>query len=86
VPPKAFTELDRLAYTIRAIDIDCASLPVGALKLSPLHELRYNDSFKGLSTDEAVSLENYQHFRNPLTPEKQEFISISINDSSLTIV
>lgn len=75
VPPKNFTELDRLAYTVRAIDIDCASLPVGALKLSPLHELRYNDSFKGLNTGEAADLSNYQHFRNPLTSEKQEFIT-----------
>lgn len=75
IPPKNFTELDRLAYTVRAIDIDCAALPVGALKLSPLHELRYNDSFKGLSIAEAAQLKNYQHFRNPLTEEKQAFIT-----------
>jgi len=75
VPPKNFTELDRLAYIIRAIDIDCAALPVGALKLSPTHELRYNDTFKGLSIAEASDLNNYQHFRPPLTEEKKEFIT-----------
>jgi len=75
VPPKNFTELDRLAYVVRAIDIDCTALPVGALKLSPTHELRYNDSFKGLSITEASDLKNYQHFRNPLSEEKKEFIT-----------
>ena len=75
VPPKNFTELDRLAYVVRAIDIDCTALPVGALKLSPTHELRYNDSFKGLTITEASDLKNYQHFRNPLSEEKKEFIS-----------
>lgn len=66
VPPKNFTELDRLAYVVRAIDHDCSLVPVyihiyiyvflfdvilynayklGAFKLTPIHELRYNDTF-----------------------------------------
>jgi hypothetical protein len=73
-PPKNYTELDRLAYVVRAIDFDCAALPVGAVKLSPTHELRYNDTFKGLITSEAADLSNYQHFRNPVTEEMKEFI------------
>jgi len=56
--------------------LDCAALPVGAVKLSPTHELRYNDTFKGLNISEAAELKNYQHFRNPLTEDKKEFISI----------
>ena len=32
-------EVDRLAYVVRAIEIDCAALPVGSLKLLPNHEL-----------------------------------------------
>lgn len=73
-PPKAFTELDRLAYVVRSIDQDCASLPVGALKLTPTHQLRYNETFKGLSLTEAVKLQNYQHFKPAQTEEKLEFI------------
>mmetsp|Transcript_16183 Transcript_16183/g.18576 ORF Transcript_16183/g.18576 Transcript_16183/m.18576 type:complete len:304 (+) Transcript_16183:34-945(+) len=74
-PPKAFTELDRLAYVVRSIDQDCTALPVGALKLTPTHQLRYNETFKGLSLTEAVKLQNYQHFKPAATEEKLEFIS-----------
>lgn len=38
-------EMDWLAYVIRAIEIDCASLPVGSLKLLPNHEIRYNKNY-----------------------------------------
>ena len=48
---KNFTELDRLAYVVRSIDNDCALAPVGAFKLTPTHELRYNDAFNGLSIE-----------------------------------
>lgn len=72
--PKNFTELDRLAHVVRSIDLECAALPVGALKLSQTHEIRYNDSFKGLGIGEISDLKNYQHFRRPLTEEKKEFI------------
>ncbi len=74
VPVKNYTELDRLAYVVRAIENDCSLAPVGAFKLTPLHELRYNDSFFGLSVEEAAKLSNYQHFRNVQSQEKQEFI------------
>jgi len=75
VPQKNFTELDRLAFVVRAIDIDCAALPIGAVKLSPTHELRYNDTFKGLTIEEAAKIENYQHFRDPISEEKREYIA-----------
>lgn len=74
VVPKNFTELDRLAYVVRAIDIDCSVVPVGAFRLTPNHELRYNDEFKGLSLKDIKNVSNYMHFRNPQTVEKQEFI------------
>jgi len=57
--PKNFSEIGRLAYVVRAIEIECATLPVGALKLTPSHEMRYNDNFKGLSKDDASDLKNY---------------------------
>ncbi|EGR29932.1 radial spoke head protein, putative [Ichthyophthirius multifiliis] len=75
VKPKPFTESDRLAYIIRAIENDCSLVPVGALKLTPSHELRYNDSFKGLSLKEVNQISLYQHFRAPQTQEKKDFIS-----------
>lgn len=75
VPPKNFTELDRLAYVVRAIDVDCSIVPVGAFRLTPNHELRYNDEFKGLSLADLKNPEKFMHFRNPQTVEKQEFIA-----------
>lgn len=45
VVPKNLTELDRLAYIVRAIENDCQIVPIGAYKLTPGHELRHNDSF-----------------------------------------
>ncbi len=63
-----------MAYVVLAIDTDCASYPVGALKLSPTHEMRYDESFQGLSITDAAKLSNYQHFRSPLTEEKREYI------------
>jgi radial spoke head protein 9 len=32
-----FTELDRLAFVVNAIEVDCQLLPVGALKLDMNH-------------------------------------------------
>lgn len=54
-----------MAYAVRAIEIDCQVVPIGAFKLTPTHELRYNESFKGLSYKDGGVLNNYQHFRNP---------------------
>jgi radial spoke head protein 9 len=69
--PEKFTELDRLAFVVRAIEFDCAVLPIGAAKLTPAHELRFDQSFRGLSIEEANSLQNWQHFREPQTEEKK---------------
>lgn len=40
-PPKNFLEVDRLAYIVNAIEFECALLPIGAVRLTPSHELRY---------------------------------------------
>ena len=65
MPPKNFTELDRLAYTVLAAEFDCSLAPIGAYKLTPSHELRYNDSFKGLNQEEGLKSSGYHHFRAP---------------------
>ena len=55
---------------MRAIENDCAVIPIGAVKLTPAHELRFDDSFRGLTKTEAASLDNWQHFRDPQSFEK----------------
>jgi len=76
IPPKDLTgislsyliniiiELDRLTYVVFAIENDCAIAPVGSFKMTPNHQVRRNESFKGLNKDEAGSLNSYMHFRN----------------------
>jgi radial spoke head protein 9 len=66
--------LDRLAFVVRAIENDCSVVPVGAFKLTPSHELRYDAGFRGLTPDEAGNWENWQHFREPQSAEKKEVI------------
>jgi hypothetical protein len=48
---------------VRAIENDCAVVPVGAFKLTPTHQLRYNDTFSGLNLEQIGKLTNFQHFR-----------------------
>lgn len=40
IPPKNLTELDRLAFVVLAIENDCQVVPIGSIKLTPLHEVR----------------------------------------------
>jgi len=72
IPPKDFTELDRLAYVVRAIDHDCSAAPKGAFRITPGHELVRNKAFEGLKREELSKLSNYFHFRNVQLPEKRE--------------
>lgn len=65
IPPKDLTELDRLAFIVFAIENDCSIAPVGAFKMTPLHQVRRNEAFRGLSADQ--DLQSYLHFRNVQT-------------------
>ena len=69
---KQFYEIDRLAYVIRAIEIECAILPVGSLKLSTSHTLGYNKRFQGHDLKDALKTQNWMHFRQPLFSDKKE--------------
>jgi hypothetical protein len=42
VQPKNYTEEDRLAYTVHAIEEECQLAPVGAFRMITSHEIRYN--------------------------------------------
>lgn len=72
IPPKNMTELDRLAFVVMAIENDCQIVPVGSIKLTPLHEVRKNEAFKGLTHENAFSEESYLHFRSAQTKEKKD--------------
>lgn len=79
LPPKHVTELDRLSATVRTISRECCSVPRGALKYTPLHQVTCNEAFKGLKKDNkdgndhcAFSLEGWQHARQPECKEQIE--------------
>ena len=65
VIPKDLTELDRLTYVIYAIENDCTIAPIGAFKMTPTHQVRRNEAFRGLPNNaESLQLKNFLHFRN----------------------
>jgi radial spoke head protein 9 len=64
IPPKDLTELDRLTFVVYAIENDCSIAPVGAFKMTPTHQVRRNEAFRGLQGVEAGQLHSYLHFRN----------------------
>jgi len=74
VAPDQFKEIDRLAFVVRAIENDCAVVPCTAHKLTPTHELRVDDNFKGLCHEGVGEMFCYQHFRPPQDPKKKEDI------------
>ena len=47
--PRNLTELDRLQYTILAIENDCHIIPKGSMRLTDQHEVRHNTAWCGLS-------------------------------------
>ena len=49
IPPKNVTELDRLSYVVRKIEADCHVVPRGSFKLTPIHEIKKNEAFRGLA-------------------------------------
>lgn len=71
---KDFTELDRLSFVVHKIERDCHIVPQGAYKLTPIHEIRQNDIFQGLTKEELDKIDMYQHFRVPETSEKKELL------------
>lgn len=72
IVPVNMKEIDRVHYLVRAIENDCQVIPQGAFKLTVVHEVSRNVSFKGLSADEAFKLSSYSHFRNVQTKDKKD--------------
>ena len=63
LPPKHITELDRLSYIVKMIERECAVVPKGSFKFTPLYEVKKNEGFKGLSAEDGFKSENWKHFR-----------------------
>ncbi len=63
IPAKKVTELNRLSFVVSQIEHNCAVVPKGSYKFTPLKETIKNEAFRGLSKDQAFSLSNWQHFR-----------------------
>lgn len=72
IPANGITELDRLSYVVHQVDTDCTIVPMGAVKKTPLNEVRKNEAFKGLKADQAFDVSNYVHFREPLLKKNIE--------------
>lgn len=67
IPKKNFTELNRLAHVVRAIENDCQCVPKGSYRMTPEHELRPNTNFYGVDPNWCRSPQSWQHFRSPTT-------------------
>ncbi len=77
MPKRNLTELNRLAVVVHAIENDCHLCPMGAFKMTPRHELRRNEAFKGLDAANGAHLKSYQHFRNVQDPQKKALLEKS---------
>jgi radial spoke head protein 9 len=75
LPPKHVTELDRLAFVVNEIDRSCSAIPTGALKYTPLHQVIFNEAFKGLRADDAFNLSGWKHFRRSECKEQCDLIA-----------
>ena len=73
---KNMTETDRLSFVVRTIDHDTSVVPVGGFKMLPINELRRNDLFEGLSSEDLDKKEKYVHFRPVENQEKKDKITM----------
>lgn len=69
--PINFKEVDRLHFTVLAIENDCHIVPHGAMRLTEKHEVHRNVAFMGLDKVNAFNLSSYSHFRNVQDNEKK---------------
>ena len=69
-------ELDRLTTVVQAIENDCQICPVGSFRLTPEHQVRRNEAFKGLCNETGMDLSNYLHFRNVQDEGKRQELDL----------
>lgn len=80
IPAKKVTELNRLSHVVNQIENNCAVVPKGSFKFTPLKETVRNEAFRGLSKDQAFQLANWQHFR---TIEQADKVGIMQRDEAV---
>ena len=73
---KNMTETDRLSFVVRTIDHDTSVVPVGSFKMLPINELRRNDLFEGLNSEDLDKKEKYVHFRPVENQGKKDKIAM----------
>ena len=73
---KNLTESDRLSFVVRTIEHDTSIVPLGGFKMLPINEIRRNDLFEGLPSDELDKIENYFHFRKIESQNKKDMIDM----------
>lgn len=62
---RKLTELERLSWTVMTIENDTAIIPKGIMVLTPVGDITRNMHFKGLSSTEIRSMDNFVLFRDP---------------------
>lgn len=53
IPAKMVTELNRLSHVVYSIENNCAVVPKGSFKFTPLKETIRNEAFRGLTKEQA---------------------------------
>ena len=76
IKKKNLTEGDRLSFVVRSIEHDCQIVPIGGFKMLPINELRRNDLFEGLSSEDLDKKEKYVHLRPVENQEKKDKIAM----------
>jgi radial spoke head protein 9 len=61
---RKLSELERISYTVQAIDYNCSIVPKGQFQLSSTGVITRNKHFAGLSASAAAKKENYVLFRD----------------------
>jgi hypothetical protein len=79
LPPKHFTELDRLAVVVSQINEACSCVPKGAMKCIPTQEVLVNEGFCGLSPEDAICLSNWQHLRSIRQEDKKSLVARAVH-------
>ncbi len=73
---KNLTESDRLSFIVRSISHDCSVVPLGSFKMLPINEIRRNDLFEGLSSEDLNKIDKYFHFRKIESENKIDMINM----------
>jgi radial spoke head protein 9 len=68
-----FTELCKLSFIVKAIHYSTNIFPKGGFRILPIHEIRRNETFKGLKPEELLDIKNYHYFR-PISSEERKKI------------